>query len=185
MAGHNPHGLCQHRDQQEKNLYLHLESSNTAAAIHREKKLREENSGKKTRRDIPGGRGSSLHTVSRVSTKLLWLYKRFGVHSKIPKGSTAGAQRGTNSLLEFGLGKCNRSGRKFHPEGWMHAQPRDFHTYWRAQSLQKASADLSCAGCMEFSLQEEFCSREGQDTRRGQGKAGISPSAWHSAVFIT
>lgn len=77
-----------------ENLYLHLESSNTVAAIHRDE-TPGKNSGKKTRRDIPGGRASSLHTVSRVSTKLLWLYKRFGIHSKIPKGSTAGGQRGT------------------------------------------------------------------------------------------
>lgn len=76
---------------------------------------------------------------------MLWLYKRLGVHSKTPKGSTAGAQPGTNSLLEFGLGKCKRSGRKSHPEGRMHAQPRDFYTSYRAESLEKASADLSCA----------------------------------------
>lgn len=48
------------------------------------------------------GGPSSHHTVSRVGTKLLSLYKRCEIHSKIPKGSAAGRNgKGHLSLREL------------------------------------------------------------------------------------
>lgn len=40
-------------------------------------------------------------------------------------------------------------------------------------------------GCMEFSLWEEFCRREGQDTRRGQGKARDRPLCLALSCFYS
>lgn len=119
------------------------------------------------------------HSISgRYKFFAVDLQNAWGFTVKYRRGARQGAQPGTNSLLEFGLGKCNRSGRKFQPEGRMHAQPRDFRISTPITGLKAWKRHLQTCpvlGCMEFPLQEEFCRREDRTQRQDKAKQGSAP----------
>lgn len=173
LARLTPHRLCQQRDQQEK-IFIYISRAVTQWQRFTGKKLREEktpgrkNSRKKTRLDIPGRRGLlPPHSISG----------RYKIGCDFTKGLgfTVKYQRGAracwNLVLENATGLVEKS---IPGAGCVHSHgistPLVGLRAWKRR-LQTCPV----LGCMEFSLQQEFCRREGQTQGQDKAKQGSAP----------
>lgn len=168
------HTDCASAGISRRKIFIYIWRAVTQLQRFTGKKLREENSGKKTRRDIPGGREAPPSTQYLGSVQnCCGFTKRLGFTEKYRRGARQGAQPGTNSLLELenATGLVENSSPR---AGCMHSHgistPMTGLKAWK-RHLQTCPV----LGCMEFSLQEEFCRREDRTQGQDKAKQGSAP----------